>query len=519
MSKKPHPRIVIETERPFYVQCREAWDAIVQFNAIDGESVVCVRGDSLTRMGKTELTEYTVDSFRERLSEVAQFVRATSNEEQVEVSPPIDVCRALIARSANKYPGVPHVDKVVDVPILDTDGELIKSRGARPGSSVYYRPNPTLEDKIQVRTVEGPADLEWAKDLLMEEFLGDFEFAEKSSQAHALSLLLLPFVREIIPGPTPMHVIVAPDIGSGKTLLGQAALYPGCGGVPATSASGDDEEWRKRITSELMAGHPAILLDNLAGKLDSAALAIALTTGVWRDRQLGSNAQVTLPVRNVWVVTGNNVALTSEQIRRAVPIFLEPGDVRPSERPTEYYRHPDLLEWAKTHRAELVSASLTIVQHWLEGPVEWTEGGWVFHRSGGDPLRSKKTLGSFEGWALTMGGILESIGVEGFLDNRDRLEKESDPESEEKVALYETWYNSQLGQLTAKELVSKLRYGGEFAEVAPAGLVEGRQPEKAVTYWLRANKGSRSGGYQLMKTDERPSRWYVRKNDPVRGRQ
>lgn len=519
---KPHPRRVIDAAEPFHILCEEAWDAIVEFNDTDTPSRVCVRGDTLVRMGEHELIEFTVDSLREQLSKVASFMRTRETDEGpmiTELSPPVDVCRALMARDGSEYPGVPHIDKVVDVPILDKDSEIVENRGAKVDSTVYYKPDPKLEKQIRIAPVDGPADLESAVDFLLEDLLGDFEFAEPSSQSHALSLLLLPFVREIIPGPTPMHVIVAPDIGSGKTLLGQAALMPGCGDVPATSTSGDDEEWRKRITSELMGGHPAILLDNLAGKLDSSSLANALTTGIWRDRQLGSNTQVTLPVRNVWVVTGNNVALTPEQIRRSVPIFLEPGDVRPSDRPASSYRHPDLLRWARENRAGLASSALTIVQHWLEGPVEWTEGGWIFHRSGGDPLQSQKTLGSFEGWARTMGGILDSIGVEGFLENRDRLSEESDPETDEKHALYEAWHGLGIEPVTSKEFITLLRYGGQLADYAPVGLLEGKQPEKIITYWLRDNKGTRAGGYQLVKMDERPTRWYVRKNEPVRGRQ
>ena len=271
------------------------------------------------------------------------------------------VVKTLIARDGSEYPGLARVERVVDVPVLTAGADLLTEPGLDGGSGIYYRPAEGL-DGLHVPENPGPDDVAEALEYLMVEYLGDFEFVADADRAQALALLLLPFVRDYIPGPTPMHVIIAPDIGSGKTLLAQACLLPGCGLVPATAPTKQEDEWRKRVTSALLGGTSAILLDNMTS-LDSGALAAALTTGTWSDRVLGESREVHLPVRNAWVATGNNLALSPEQARRSAPVFLDPGDVRPADRPRGAFRHTDLLGWGQKHRRALVEAALTLVEH------------------------------------------------------------------------------------------------------------------------------------------------------------
>jgi hypothetical protein len=54
---------------------------------------------------------------------------------------------------------------------------------------------------------------------LLDELAGDFPFVSDSDRAHWLAALLLPFVRRMINGPTPLHFVEAPCNGAGKSLL------------------------------------------------------------------------------------------------------------------------------------------------------------------------------------------------------------------------------------------------------------------------------------------------------------
>jgi hypothetical protein len=239
------------------------------------------------------------------------------------------VASVVLERSVDEYDALPKVDRLVDVPVCLPGPDRprwLSDPGLDEESGLYYAPAAGLE-KAKPLAADTTEDVDWALGVFRNELFVNFNFAEQADFAHALGLLLLPFVRELIKGSTPLHAVLAPDYGAGKTWLSQAALYPGCGLVPATPQTKNEEEWRKRITSSLIGGSSAVLLDNFSGTLDSGPLAAALTSDVWQDRLLGVSKEVTLPIRNVWVITGNNLDLADEQVRRAVPLFLKPGDI------------------------------------------------------------------------------------------------------------------------------------------------------------------------------------------------
>lgn len=250
-------------------------------------------------------------------------------------------------------------------------------------------------------------DIEDAKQLLLVDSLGDFPFLASADRAHAMALLLLPFVREMISGPVPLHLIEKPSPGTGAGLLLEAITVPAMGRPPAVITEGrDEDEWRKRITSILLRGPELVAIDNVRRTLDSAALSAAITARNWEDRLLGQSRTASVPVRCAWVATANNPGLSHEMSRRSVPIRLDAKLDRPWEREVQSFRHPDLLLWAKTHRDELISACLCLISRWTEkGARRWTA----------------RTLGSFEGWAGVMGGILENAGIPGFLDQPGRV--------------------------------------------------------------------------------------------------
>jgi hypothetical protein len=174
-------------------------------------------------------------------------------------------------------------------------------------------------------------DVTEARSLLLDELLPDFPFATEADRVNAVRLLLLPFVREMISGPTPLHLIEASTAGSGKSLLASSLLSPGIGpaSISTLPSCQHDDEWSKRITAALIAGHNALLLDNLNGHLDSGVVAAALTATRWNERILGSSTLADVAVRPVWVATANNLGLSSELVRRCVRIRLEPQTDRP----------------------------------------------------------------------------------------------------------------------------------------------------------------------------------------------
>ena len=168
-------------------------------------------------------------------------------------------------------------------------------------------------------------DISRALSLILEELLIDFPLVSASDLAHAVALFLLPFARPLIDGLTPNHLIESPTPGTGKGLLADVLLCSSVGrdrmAVMAQASNG--EEWRKRITASLRQAPEVILIDNITIRLDSGELASALTAPLWQDRILGVSQIIVLPVRCVWVTTGNNPLLSAELTRRTIRIRLD----------------------------------------------------------------------------------------------------------------------------------------------------------------------------------------------------
>ena len=186
----------------------------------------------------------------------------------------------------------------------------------------------------------------------------------------------------------------------------------------------DDDECRKRLTAQLLTSPSVILLDNIRRRLDSGALATAITTRTWTDRFLTRSEMVHVPVGCLWIATGNNPALSNEMTRRTVRVRLDAKIDHPWER--EGFRHPDLLAWVAEHRGELVWAALTLGQAWI---------------AAGRP-EGTRTLGMFESWARTLGGILEVAGIPGFLSNANEFYAVSDAETEAWRTLILEWWDA-----------------------------------------------------------------------------
>jgi len=513
----------IDVATPLAERADKVWAALMDANHPQFPAVM-VRGNTLVQMTEAgTLTDYSAVSLRDKLSWAVDYRKRIKGGATVAAAnpPPADA-ETLIQRDSAEYVGAPRVDRVIDVPVVGRDGKLVTRPGHHPDSRLYFRPAKGLED-LEVPaagSVQSADQVIEAREFVETELFSDYRFGDAGSRAHAWSLMLLPFVRELIDGPTPMHGIFAPMPGTGKGYLAETCLIPACGPVGTQAGSGkNDEEWRKVITSHLMSGASAIVFDNLHGTLESAALASAMTTGIWQDRVLGGNKLVKLPITNAWVATANNPRMSHEHARRIAPIFLEPGDVVPSDRPAGSFRHPDLHSWALENRSDLVQALLLLVQHWLSGAavLDPSDRSTLIRQSDLDsetpsPEKSRATLGSFQNWAATMGGILEAADIDGFLTNRERLREEVDEEHREMAQFLSAWHALDAEPMLAKDLAALCEYGGALHDDLPIALFDRKALER-IAYWLRDRNQQKFGGFRLVRREGRGNNryWYVQK--------
>jgi hypothetical protein len=399
----------------------DAWGAVAAANqpptlfVRDRQLVQVVPGQGTPRieaMGENQVCGY--------VARRARWVRSRGTD-AANAIPSKELVRDMLAYPD---PRLPLLDSICTVPVFGVNGALLTSSGYHAEARCWLE----LANEIASLDVPGhPAQeqVRAAVELIDEECLGDFDLASQADRAHAVAALLLPFVRRMIPGSTPLHLIESPVPGSGKTLLADVFALIATGQTCSTITLANDEtEVSKMITSVLMSSPVVVLLDNVRGGIDSSQLAAALTSETWSGRLLGHSRMVQLRNQTAWLATGNNPNLSSEVMRRCVRIRLDPKDEHPWTRTG--FRHNPLRSWVRGHRPMLIHAALVIIQNWI---------------AVGRPL-SRRGLGSFEGWSAIMGGILEAARVQGFLDNLDELYAAASLDAHEWRSFVETWWET-----------------------------------------------------------------------------
>lgn len=369
-----------------------------------------------TKERRAFIENLSMDAVRNRLSKICRFIeiwQTRHGESEVEVFPPVAIVRAVVAQKKWDEKVAPPLEMLVESPRFLPGGKLLTIPGYNKESCIYYSPSDGL-DIGEIPEIPSEQQVSGAKGLIFDEYLHDFPFDDDSSKANALACMLLPFVRIMIDGPTPLHVFEAATEGTGKGKLANACAYPSIGReLSSTSQKEDEAEWRKMLTTTLQTGGSHIYIDNLYNPkvwdgslqpIDSANLALALTQPEWVDRILGSNRLARIKIQCIWMASGNNLEWSKELARRVVSIRLKVPNENPFDR-KGFRCEPDTLEeWAMKNRNQLLTACLTLCQQWV---------------ASGMPFGSQR-MGSYENYSKTMGGILDACGVKGFLGNRGK---------------------------------------------------------------------------------------------------
>jgi len=192
----------------------------------------------------------------------------------------------------------------------------------------------------------------------------------------------------------------------------------------------------------LLKGRPLVLLDNVPDNttLDAPPLAAMLTAHLWSDRLLGKNDNVQLPVRSVWVATGNNLRVSGDMPRRCYTVRQDANTERPWTRTG--FRHADLEQYALSHRGRLLTAAFTLIRAWY---------------AAGKPKADVPAFGSFQQWADTVGGVIAYAGIEGFLGNLEDVRSIQDEDTLQWKAFFAAWWEHfSDGAVTADDLAQRI---------------------------------------------------------------
>ena len=334
---------------------------------------------------------------------------------------PTDALVRGLLSDASRAESLPALSALVRTPFWAYVGDkptLIAKNGYHSVPKVFLDMEPEME--LTVETVSGRpgrSELRRAVDLIDEMFSG-FPFDSEADRASAYAALLTHPIRSLVSGPTPLFLFESPVAGTGKGLLADAISYVVCGGLDAANGyhmfgvrggKGANTEMDKQMDSALRNSPSVVILDNIAHKLDSQRLASALSSYPNVSvRLLGKTQFVEVANHCLWIATANNLAASPEILRRVVPCRIDAKMAVPDEREFDC----DLREWVKDYRVRLVWAVHTIVSYWV------AKG----HEPGG------AVMGTFESWSSVMSGILECVGIDGLLENREVFRVDSNAE-------------------------------------------------------------------------------------------
>ncbi len=501
-SWKPRPGELQRDGRPeVLVTLDEAGvaDSVVTAlgSLVDDQTVYCrggvlvhaIESEDSADKGRLMIRKLPISILRERVTQACQLKTEKEDKDgEVKTSlvqPPKWLIDSISDRGyfASK---IKHLAGVTESPTLRADGSILQVPGYDQSSGLIFRPNAKFPTVHGNPTVD---DAKFAIDQLAE-VVTDFPFQDGSDRVCWLALVLSLIGRQSIPGCVPLFAITSTTRGSGKSLLADAASLIAFGRCAARKTfTKHDEEMRKSITSIAIEACPSVLLDNVDQELGGSNLDSAITSGFWTDRILGmSRTTGDLPMRTVWIATGNNLRFGSDLARRVLPIRLIPEVENPEERTD--FQQTDLLGWVRENRPRLAIAALTILRAYFVA---------------GCPVQVGKAFGSFEDWSAIIRGSLLWLGEPDPCDTRESAK--SDDNSSATVrgligGLLEV--TSDVAGMTIREILGVLSKSDDATYptmrevISDVATYKGAIDAKRLGYVLRKFKGRIANNWKIV---------------------
>ena len=432
----------------------------------------------------------TVNNLRERVARHMQVVTASvkknpQGEEEVtykNVTPPLPLLQSLAETALLSE--FPQLTRLSSVPVVGPNGDL-QARYGYHGSTktfVYSRGIETLLGEGAVDKAAVQRAIAWYREWP----LSGFMFDTPASLTHTICGILTPYVRDLIAGETPLFLVQAPTRGSGKSKLARLCIGINATTFQDTLLPRQEVEIQKQILSLLRTGPTHILFDNVRGTVNSGSLDKVLTSDIYTDRVLGRSETETYPNKAMWWMTGNNALLGGDLPSRTVLIGLDTGMERPEQRTA--FKTGDLNKWLAVNRLLCVQHALTLIRYWLQE---------------GMPLYAGPNYHRAMDWAQVLGGICETVGLPGFLDNTEEIEENADDEHERACQFVEGWFASYgTRAVGAGQLVVDAYGNGDDELPAPlwterVDRLSSDGKKQSLGHWLKANRNRPFNGLRL----------------------
>jgi len=424
--------------------------------------------------GALVLRPVTTSWLMHELGQVVRWQRYDSRSRGLrDVDPPARIAETIIdAPDLGRWR---KLRGVIRAPIVMPDGRVISAPG-------YDVETGILSDWEGHWSIPSTPTRDDAADALHElhQLLRNFPFATDVDRAVAIALELTALERQALAA-APGVVVRSPEPGTGKSILVACASIIATGAPAAVMDWGEDAtESAKRIDGAMLAGDPLLVIDNVEHPIEGAAICQLLTEAGRRVRPLGASELVSVPCTATVAITGCNVSVRGDAVRRLIVCNLDAGVERPELRAIAQ----DLLAETRERRRELVRDALTIVLAYLQA---------------GSPDLALSPLGGYTEWSCLVRQAIVWCGGADVCESMDRLRAE-DPRRAAMAAVYAAWHeNAGSAAITCAELAQRAETDPALRTAlmlvaAPRGSVDTR----ALGAWCRYHRDRQAGGFRLV---------------------
>ncbi|MBI8988432.1 DNA polymerase [Corynebacterium meridianum] len=353
----------------------------------------------------------------------------------------------------------PEIKGVVHTPLIREDFSFRTEPGFDEASGVFVHLDSSLEG-LTVKENVSKERVDECRELILDA-LADFPFKSGLDRARAVGMVLTLLLRPLLPT-SPGQVAFAALPGTGKNLLVNVACIIATGEpCPVLPRVKNNDELQKDLYARVAAKDAAVCFDEVE-RLDSPPLRAVLTTPKLTGRILGSSETPTVENRLSLFFTGNNIDISNDMGRRVstVHLALEDATVAPEERGG--FKHPELLEYVKKNRKELLQAFYDVIVAWVEADQPAC------------PTYEKAPMGSFERWHRVVGGILYFLGLGDIREDYRALKESLDFDGAANEE-YLCWLFEVFGDenFSAAQVVSEVAKDGTAFVPSPRTLPEG----------------------------------------------
>jgi hypothetical protein len=230
----------------------------------------------------------------------------------------------------------------------------------------------------EAQTFTQNSGVEYAMDMPLDEaqtilrnFTKEFPFGDRKAdgrsrnEAIVMTAMLAMYAAPLLrPSARRLNFMFSSNsVGSGKTLLAQMAIITTVGSCDVQPVPQAEEEWRKILDTESLAGSPYILFDDCNGFFKSQILNAFLTAPTWSGRRMHSQQKFAVPKIASVFLTGNNLEVSPDVARRFLHCKMMTDESDPQARKIDKVISDEHLEKPEV-RGQILAALCAVVREW-----------------------------------------------------------------------------------------------------------------------------------------------------------